>query len=43
MSGTQAVTPTPVQLPKETPCGQAQRVGPAEVGKSPLWVGSSWR
>ena len=40
MSGTQAVTPTPVQLPKETPnagkAGRRRRV--AEVGKSPLWV-----
>jgi alpha-glucoside transport system permease protein len=40
MSGTQAVTPTPVQLPKETPyAGKAgRRRGVAEVGKSPLWV-----
>ena len=40
MSGTQAVTPTPVQLPKETPyTGKAKRPrGVGEVGKSPLWV-----
>ena len=40
MSGTQAVTPTPVQLPKETPyAGKAgRRRGVPEVGKSPVWV-----
>jgi len=40
MSGTQAVTPTPVQLPKETPyAGRAKRRrGPSEVGRSPIWV-----
>ena len=39
MSGTQAVTPTPVQLPKETPyAGRAKRRGPSEVNRSPIWV-----
>jgi alpha-glucoside transport system permease protein len=40
MSGTQAVTATPVQLPKETPyTGRAGRRRRAEeVGRSPLWV-----
>jgi alpha-glucoside transport system permease protein len=41
MSGTQAVTATPVQLPKETPyTGKAgRRRGLSEVGgKAPLWV-----
>jgi alpha-glucoside transport system permease protein len=40
MSGTQAVTPTPVQLPEETPyAGKAKRRrGPSEVGRSPIWV-----
>jgi alpha-glucoside transport system permease protein len=38
MSGTQAVTPTPVQLPKETPyAGKPGRRAEAG-GKSPLWV-----
>jgi alpha-glucoside transport system permease protein len=40
MSGTQAVTPTPVQLPKETPyAGKPGRRRLAEMGgKPPLWV-----
>ena len=39
MSGTQAVTPTPVQLPKQTPyAGKPGRKRGPEVGKSPLWV-----
>jgi alpha-glucoside transport system permease protein len=39
MSGTQAVTPTPVQLPKQTPyAGKPGRKRGPEVTKSPLWV-----
>ena len=40
MSGTQAVTPTPVQLPKQTPYAgsQAGRQERPQASKSPLWV-----
>src|SRR6476661_3435791 len=39
MSGTQAVTATPVQLPKQTPAtGRPGRRGQQVGGKAPLWV-----
>jgi alpha-glucoside transport system permease protein len=40
MSGTQAVTATPVQLPKDTTAigGTRRRKGPQVGGKAPLWV-----